>query len=179
MMSTPTPHVAQASLLNILQFPDVRLKNKAEWITDFKDPELGHLVDNMFATMYESQGVGLAAIQVNEAKHLMVVDVSSNQSQPLCIINCEILAKHGISEQEEGCLSFPGVYAKVKRAQTVDIRYCDIAGKEQLLTATGLLAVCIQHELDHLLGITFYDHLSSVKQYMLRKKLDKIRRKSL
>jgi len=171
-MSAPT-------LLNILQFPDPRLKNKGELITDFKNPELHRLVHNMFATMYESCGVGLAAIQVNAAKHLMVVDVSADQTQPLCIINCEITAKRGLAEHEEGCLSFPGVYAKVKRAEEIEVKFFNIHGEEQHLTATGLLAICIQHELDHLLGMTFYDHLSSVKQYMLVKKLEKNRRKTL
>lgn len=166
------------ALLNILQFPDPRLKNIAKPVEVF-DEALKTLVQDMFETMYEAQGVGLASIQVNVPKQVIVIDVSSEQNAPLCLINLEILAERGTIDWEEGCLSFPGVYAKVQRAKEIDITFLDKTGKKQTLTAEGLLSICIQHELDHLNGITFYDHLSPLKQAMLKKKLDKIRRRAL
>lgn len=166
------------ALLNILQFPDPRLKTVAEPVDTF-DQEITSLVDNMIETMYEAQGVGLAAIQVNVPKRVIVIDVSHERNQPICIINPQIVASRGEIDWEEGCLSFPGVYAKVKRGKEVDLSYYDKEGRMKELTADGLLSVCIQHEMDHLNGITFYDHLSALKQGMLRKKLDKLRRKAL
>jgi len=165
-------------LLNILQFPDPRLKKTADPVDVF-DQEIFKLVDDMQETLYEAQGVGLAATQVNVHKRVIVIDVSETHNQLVCLINPEIIEKRGAVEREEGCLSFPGVYAKVKRAKEVDITYYDRLGKHHQMSADGLLAICIQHELDHLNGITFYDHLSSLKQTMLRKKLDKVRRKAL
>ncbi len=166
------------SLINILQFPDPRLKNKAVPVTVF-DEALATTIANMFETMYEAYGVGLAAIQVNIQQQIIVIDVSHEQNQPLCLINPEITEKHGTILSEEGCLSFPGVYAKVQRAKDVQVKFLDKTGKPQTLKATGLLSQCIQHETDHLNGITFYDHLSSLKQELLRKKLEKNRRRSL
>jgi len=166
------------ALLNILQFPDPRLKKVAEVVDTF-DHEITTLVNNMMETMYEMQGVGLAATQVNVHKKVIVIDVSPQQNQPLCLINPEITETREQTEHEEGCLSFPGVYAKVKRAKEVDVTFYDKEGVIRTLSADGLLARCIQHEIDHLNGITFFDHLSPLKQTMLRKKLDKIRRKSL
>ncbi len=166
-------------LLNILQFPDPRLKNIAAPVEHF-DAELATLIDNMLETMYETRGIGLASIQVNVPKRVIVIDASDNENEPRHFVNPEIIAKRGVIEWEEGCLSFPGVYAKIKRAKEIDVKYVDKHGKPQeLLNATGLLGVCIQHEIDHLDGITFYDHLSSLKKELLRKKLDKIRRRSL
>jgi peptide deformylase len=133
----------------------------------------------MLDTLYETQGVGLAATQVNVAKRIMVIDVSEAQNEPLVFINPEIIAKKDIIDWEEGCLSFPGVYAKVKRAKEVEVSFMDLDGKQQTLVATELLGICIQHELDHLNGITFYDHLSRMKQELIRNKLEKMRRKSL
>lgn len=166
------------ALLNILQFPDPRLKRKAT-LVDVFDQEIFQLVNNMLETMYEAQGVGLAAIQVNVPKRVIVIDVSESHNQPLCFINPEITAHREIIEWDEGCLSFPGVYAKVKRSKEIDVSFYDAVGKLHQISADGLLSICIQHELDHLNGITFYDHLSSLKQNMLRKKLDKLRRKAL
>jgi peptide deformylase len=166
------------SLLNILQFPDPRLKHAALAVETF-DAALQEIVASMLETMYEAQGVGLAAIQVNIPKRIIVIDVSEARNEPLALINPQIVNKQGTLEWEEGCLSFPGVYAKVKRAAEIGISYYDCAGKKETLDATGLLSVCIQHELDHLDGITFYDHLSPLKQTIIKKKLEKIRRKTL
>ncbi len=166
------------ALLNILQFPDPRLKKKATLVDTF-DQETFKLVNDMLETMYEAQGVGLAAIQVNVAKRIIVIDVSQTHNQPICLINPEIIGSREAIEWDEGCLSFPGVYAKVKRSKEIDVTFYDAMGKMHQISADGLLAICIQHELDHLNGITFYDHLSSLKQAMLRKKLDKLRRKAL
>lgn len=166
------------ALLNILQFPDQRLKTTAAPVEKLEQA-LFTLIDNMFETLYEAQAVGLAATQVNVHKRVMVVDVSSKANEPLCLINPEITAKRGIRESEEGCLSFPGVYAKVKRAKEIDVKFLDKNGKVQELSADGLLSTCIQHEIDHLNGITFFDHLSMLKQNLIVKKLEKIRRRAL
>lgn len=167
------------SLLNILQFPDPRLKKIATPV-DIFDDNLVTLITNMFETMYEAQGVGLAATQVNIQKRVIVIDVSTEQNQPLVLINPEFVSKEGPLEWEEGCLSFPGVYAKVKRYKGVEIQYRDHHGKLQSLTANGgLLSACIQHEIDHLDGITFFDHLSALKKELLQKKLDKNRKRAL
>lgn len=166
------------ALLNILQFPDPRLKKVAETVTIF-DQDITQLTQDMLETLYRSQGVGLAAIQVNVQKRVVVIDVSKHGSQPICLINPEILNKRGSIDWEEGCLSFPGAYAKVNRAKEVDIRYFDEVGLLKELSAEGLLAICIQHEIDHLNGITFFDYLSPLKQSLLRKKLDKVRRRFL
>jgi peptide deformylase len=167
------------SLLNILQFPDPRLKKIATPVATFDD-EILSLITNMFETMYEAQGVGLAATQVNVHKRVIVLDVSNEQNQPLALINPEIVTKLGVLEREEGCLSFPGVYAKVKRYQDIEIKYRDHNGKLQSLKANGgLLSACIQHEIDHLDGITFFDHLSLLKRELLEKKLEKNRKRAL
>lgn len=166
------------ALLNILQFPDPRLKRKAALVDTF-DQEIFKLVNDMFETLYEAQGIGLAAIQVNVAKRVMVIDISETHNQPLCLINPEILNRNDTVDYDEGCLSFPGVYAKVKRSKEIEVRFFDAMGKIHQISVNGLLAICIQHELDHLDGITFYDHLSPLKQTMLRNKLDKLRRKAL
>lgn len=167
------------SLLNILQFPDPRLKKVATPI-DIFDDNLVTLIANMFETMYEAQGVGLAATQVNVHKRVIVMDVSTDSNQPLALINPEIIAKQDLLEWDEGCLSFPGVYAKVKRYKEIEIKYRDHHGKVQNLKANGgLLSACIQHEIDHLDGITFFDHLSQLKQALLQKKLDKNRKRAL
>lgn len=166
------------ALLNVLQFPDPRLKKMAEVVDTF-DQEITDLVNNMMETMYEMQGVGLAATQVNVHKRVIVIDVSHQQNQPLCLINPELTERRDQVEHEEGCLSFPGVYAKVKRAKEVDVTFYDKEGVIHSLSTDGLLARCVQHEMDHLNGITFFDHLSPLKQTMLRKKLDKVRRKVL
>lgn len=167
------------ALLNILQFPDPRLK-KVAMPVDIFDDSLVTLIANMFETMYEAQGVGLAATQVNIQKRVIVIDVSTDSKQPLALINPEFISKEGPLEWEEGCLSFPGVYAKIKRHKDVEIKYRDYHGKLQTLTANGgLLSACIQHEIDHLDGITFFDHLSPLKKELLQKKLEKNRKRAL
>jgi peptide deformylase len=167
------------ALLNILQFPDARLKKLAAPVEHF-DKELSTFIDNLFETLYEIEGgVGLAAVQVNEARRVLVIDISPKQNQPLCLINPEIIARHGTTESEEGCLSFPGIYAKVQRAKEIEVTYRDREGNAHQLKSDGFLSICIQHEIDHLDGITFYDHLAPVKQHMLRKKLGKVRRNAL
>ena len=166
------------SLIHILQFPDPKLKQTAKPVTAF-DPALKTLVANMFETMYEAYGVGLAAIQLNIQQQIIVIDISHDQKSPLCLINPEITHKEGTILSDEGCLSFPGVYAKVERAKKVSVNYVDEQNNAHTLTAEGLLANCIQHEVDHLSGITFYDRLSPLKQELLRKKLEKIRRRML
>lgn len=168
------------SLLNILQFPDPLLKLKAEPVSDILAPEIQNTVRDMFETLYEIEGgMGLAAIQVNIQKCIIVIDVSLHRKEPLCLINPEITHQEGEILSEEGCLSFPGVYAKVKRAKRIEVSFYDQKNKMHQLKATDLLGVCIQHEIDHLNGITFYDHLSPLKQEMMRTKISKLRRKTL
>lgn len=166
------------ALLNILQFPDPRLKLVAEPVANITD-ETRKIVADMFETMYEAQGVGLAAIQVNIQQRIIAIDVSEDKTTKLCLINPIITKTEGQVIWEEGCLSFPGVYAKVKRAEKIEVEFLDENANKHKIAADGLLAVCIQHEIDHLDGITFYDHLSKIKQNMLQKKLKKIRDKQL
>lgn len=158
--------------LEILEFPDTRLRTKAKPVTDFGD-ELQQQIDDMFETMYEAPGIGLAGAQVNIHKRLFVVDVSEDKSEPYVFINPEFVEKRGIEEMEEGCLSFPGVYASVKRANEVVIKAQDRHGEEFELEADGLLAVCIQHENDHIEGKLFVDYLSPLKRNRIRKALEK------
>jgi peptide deformylase len=127
----------------------------------------------MFETMYEAPGIGLASIQVNVPLRVIVVDVSEDRSEPLALINPEILSKEGVEEMDEGCLSVPGVYETVQRADHIRVRYMDRDGKTLERDADGLLAVCIQHEIDHLDGKLFVDYLSNLKRQRIRKKLEK------
>ncbi len=159
-------------ILDILHFPDTRLRKVAAPVTDI-DEELRRLVADMFETMYAAPGIGLAATQVNVHKRVIVIDISEEKNQPLCLINPEILAKTGEEEMEEGCLSVPDQYAKVQRADRVTVRYQDDQGAVHELEADGLLAVCIQHEIDHLEGKLFVDYLSPLKRNRIRKKLEK------
>lgn len=162
----------------IVQFPDVRLRKVAAPVTEFT-ADLHKLIDSMTETMYHAHAVGLAATQVDIQQRIFVADVSNEGNNPLYFINPEIIHKEGSQEWEEGCLSFPGVYLKMKRAKIVEVAFVDKEGKPQQLRAEGHLAVCIQHELDHLNGITFYDHLPYHKKEKVRKQLEKIRRESL
>jgi peptide deformylase len=130
----------------------------------------------MFETMYAAPGIGLAATQVNVHKRLLVVDVSETRDQPLALINPAIVAREGIEETEEGCLSVPGIYDKVTRAEKIRVRALDRSGKQIEMDADGLLAVCIQHEMDHLEGKLFVDYLSELKRTRIRKKLEKERK---
>lgn len=162
------------AILNILQFPDPRLKLVAKEVEAF-DQNLSSLCADMLETMYTNQGIGLASTQVNIQQRIFVMDLSDDQTQPLIVINPKIISATEQQVHEEGCLSFPGVFAKVTRAANITLEYFTPDQKRQTLSATDLMAVCIQHEIDHLDGITFYDHLSPLKQQMLRKKLDKLR----
>lgn len=162
------------ALLSVLQFPDKKLRNKALPVEKF-DASLLQIVDDMFETMYEQSGVGMAAIQVDIKLRIIVIDVTEEKNSPLCVINPEILTREGMQYEFEGCLSFPGVFDKVERAEKIRLRAQDQHGKTYEMDADGLLSVCIEHEMDHLDGILFIDHLSRLKQERLRKKLDKNR----
>ncbi|WP_313920351.1 peptide deformylase [Tahibacter sp.] len=161
--------------LTILEFPDPRLRTKAQPVTDF-GADLARLVADMFETMYEAPGIGLAATQVNVHRQLLVLDVSEDKNQPHVLCNPRVLAKDGIQTYQEGCLSVPGIFADVERANQITVEAEDIHGKTFSLQADGLLAVCIQHEMDHLAGRLFVDYLSPLKREMVRKKLEKQRR---
>jgi peptide deformylase len=163
------------SILTILEFPDERLRKKAEKV-ETVDAAIGKMVDDMLETMYQAKGVGLAATQVNVQKRIVVIDVSEEKNQPLCFINPEIVAKEGVEESEEGCLSVPGFFEKVKRAERIIVKALDKTGQPFQLEADDLLAVCIQHELDHLEGKLFVDYLSPLKRQRIKKKLEKIHR---
>lgn len=164
------------ALLAVLQYPDERLRTKAKPVAEIT-PEIRTQIDNMFETMYEQHGVGLAATQVNFHQRIIVIDVSEKQNQPLCVINPEIIYREGTQYEAEGCLSFPGVFDKVKRAKKIRLKALDKEGKPYELDAEDLLATCIQHEMDHLEGVLFIDHLSNLKKDRARKKLEKMRRK--
>jgi peptide deformylase len=161
------------SILTILEFPDERLRKKAEKVQAVDD-SIRKLVDDMFETMYESRGVGLAATQVNVHRRVIVIDVSEEKNAPLCLINPEIVAKDGVEESEEGCLSVPGFFEKVQRAEHVRVKALNRDGQPFELEAKDLLAVCIQHEIDHLDGKLFVDYLSPLKRQRIKKKLEKI-----
>jgi len=165
------------SLLPILEFPDPRLRTRAEPVTAF-DAELRQFVADMLETMYTANGVGLAATQVNVHRRVLVADMSDDREQPLVLINAQILEKEGSQVYQEGCLSFPGLYADVTRALKVKVKAQDVDGNELIVEAEGPLAVCIQHELDHLDGKVFVDYLSSLKRALLLKRLDKQRKQA-
>ncbi len=160
------------AILEILRFPDPRLRNEARPVAEV-DAAVRQLVDDMFETMYEAPGIGLAATQVNVAQRIVVIDISEEHDEPLCFINPEILEREGEEQMEEGCLSVPGFFESVTRAERVKVRALDCDGKPFELDADGLLAVCIQHEIDHLDGKLFVDYLSNLKRQRIRKKLEK------
>lgn len=162
-------------MLTILEFPDPRLRTKAQPVTAF-DPALHELIDAMFATMYAAPGIGLAATQVNVHKQLLVLDVSEEKNQPLVLINPRIVERDGVQVYQEGCLSVPGIFADVERAEHIIVEAIDRHGQPQRIEANGLLAVCIQHEMDHLIGKLFVDYLSPLKRELVRKKLEKAHR---
>jgi len=161
------------TILTVLEFPDKRLRKKAAEVTVF-DKKTENLVDDMLETMYDFKGVGLAATQVDIHQRVIVIDVSEEKDKPLCLINPEILEKKGSEESEEGCLSVPGFYENVKRAEEVEIKAWDKYGKSFEMKADELLSVCIQHEMDHLDGKLFVDYLSPLKRQRIKSKLDKI-----
>ncbi len=160
------------SILDILHYPDPRLRNCAKPVEQFDD-QLRELADNMLETMYHSSGIGLAATQVGEARRVVVIDVSEERDQPQFLINPEILSREGEEVSEEGCLSVPSIYEKVSRAERIRFRAQDRNGDPVEMDAEGLLAVCIQHEIDHLDGKLFIDYLSGLKRQRIRKKLEK------
>lgn len=165
----------QMALLDILHYPEPLLKQRSQPISEFDD-ELRQLAENMAETMYDAPGVGLAAPQVGVLKRLIVLDCSSadEPADLILAVNPEIIAREGESLEEEGCLSVPGFFANVKRAARVRMRYQDVGGRTLERDAEGLLAVCVQHEIDHLEGILFVDRLSPLKRSMFRKKYLKL-----
>ncbi|TRY28926.1 peptide deformylase [Aliiglaciecola sp. M165] len=160
------------AILNVLRFPDERLRTVAKAV-DVVDADVKQLVEDMFDTMRDENGIGLAATQINVHKRVVVMDVSEDQSNPLVFINPEIIEMDGKTISEEGCLSVPNNYAKVERAEHVKVKALDKNGEEFTLDADGLLAICIQHELDHLKGKLFVDYLSPLKRQRIRSKLEK------
>ena len=171
---SPLP-IDSMSQLDILKFPDPRLRIKAKPVAEVDDA-IRTLVDDMFETMYAAPGIGLAATQVDVHRQVIVVDISEDQSRPLALINPKITRCEGEEIMEEGCLSVPGATEKVKRAERIQVEALDRDGKPFILEADGLLAVCIQHECDHLLGKLFVDRISSIKRQRIRTKLEKARR---
>lgn len=163
------------SLLKILEFPDPRLRTKAAEVADIDD-KLLKLIDNMFETMYSAPGIGLAATQVDIHRRLLVADVSSERDDPHALINPLILEQDGRIVTEEGCLSVPGFFEEVERAEHVRVRYLTTDGEETEADFEDMLAVCIQHEIDHLDGKLFVDYLSEAKRQRIRKRLEKDRR---
>jgi len=166
------------ALLPILHYPDPLLREATTEVEQV-DEQIRTLVDDMLETMYEAPGIGLAAPQVNVHKRLIVIDISDDRSEPLVLINPQIVLAEGSERTEEGCLSVPGVYEYVERAERVRVKALDRDGKALDFDADGLLAVCIQHEIDHLDGKIFVDYLSSLKQKRIRKKLEKQRRQAM
>ncbi len=163
------------TILNILEFPDPRLRTKAKPITQVDD-SIRKLADDMLETMYDAPGVGLAATQVNVHKRLIVIDVSEEKNQPLVLINPEYEVIEGEQDYEEGCLSVPGYYEKVTRAEKIRLKALDRDGNPFEKECDGLLSVCVQHEIDHLDGILFVDHISKLKRERIRSKLAKAHR---
>ena len=160
------------AILDVLSFPDERLRTVAKPVESV-DEEIKQLISDMFETMRDEKGIGLAATQVDKHVQVVVMDVSENQDTPRVFVNPEITAKDGSTISEEGCLSVPGNYAKVDRAERVTVKALDGEGNPFELEADGLLAICIQHELDHLDGKLFVDYLSPLKRQRIRKKLEK------
>ena len=165
------------ALLNILEFPDPRLRTVAKPVTIFDD-ELRQLVSDMFETMYEAPGIGLAATQVDRHIRLLVEDVSEDRNAPRCLINPEIVESDGDQQRDEGCLSVPGFYERVQRAEWIRVKAFDEHGQPYEFEAEGLEAVCIQHEMDHLEGKLFVDYLSNLKRGRIRSKLQKRKKQS-
>jgi len=160
------------ALLDILRFPDSRLRTVAKSVENVDD-SVRTLIDDMFETMYAAPGIGLAATQVNVHQKIIVIDLSEEKSQPLVLINPMILERRGARDGDEGCLSVPDYYESVERAEYVRVEALDRDGNQYELEAEGLLAVCIQHEMDHLDGKLFVDYLSKLKRSRIQKKLEK------
>lgn len=165
------------AILNILSYPDERLRIKAKPVEQF-DTRLHQQIDDMLETMYAAPGIGLAATQVDYHQRLIVIDVSEDKNRPLVLINPEITEKDGIQQIDEGCLSVPGIYEPVERAEHIRLTSRDKNGTPFEMEAEDLLAVCIQHEIDHLEGKLFVDYLSQLKRQRIRKKLEKQQRQA-
>lgn len=161
------------AILKILHFPDQRLRRRAAPVTQVDDA-IRNLIDDMFATMYQADGVGLAATQVNVLQRVVVVDVSPDAQEPLVLVNPQILQRQGEAVMSEGCLSVPEIREPVTRAKTIRFRATDRHGELFEQDASGLLAACIQHEIDHLDGKLFVDYLSGLKRQRIRKQLQKV-----
>jgi len=166
------------AILQILYHPDPRLRIKATPVA-VVDDEVRRLAADMLETMYAAPGIGLAATQVNVHHRLLVVDVSDTHDQALCLINPTLLRKDGVERMEEGCLSVPGVFEEVERAERIRVRFQDLEGHTREEDADGLLAVCVQHEMDHLEGKLFLDYLSPLKRSRITKKLTKAQKQAL
>lgn len=166
------------AILPIVQYPDERLHKVAKPVESIDD-SIRMLARDMAETMYAAPGIGLAATQVDKHVQLIVIDVSETHDDLRVFINPELVSTHGDKEHEEGCLSVPGIYEKVSRAERVTVRALDEQGKPFTLEAEGLLAVCVQHEIDHLRGKVFVEYLSQLKQSRIRAKLKKHRRETL
>lgn len=165
------------SLLSILEFPDPRLRTVAKPVKVI-DNAIKGLVDNLLDTMYTSHGVGLAATQVNVHQRIIVIDTSADKNNPICLINPKIIEQTGTEKSNEGCLSVPGIFEPVQRAQAIKVTALNQQGKLFELETDGLLAVCIQHEMDHLQGKLFVDYLSLLKRQRIKKKMDKRHKKN-
>ncbi|MEQ1488055.1 MAG: peptide deformylase [Methylotenera sp.] len=163
------------AILDILNYPDPRLHTVAKPVKEV-DANIRRLIDDMAATMYDAPGVGLAATQVNWHIQLLIIDTSETKDNLQVFINPKIIAKNGMREYEEGCLSVPGVYENVTRAETVTVEALDRNGKKFTTHAQGLMSVCIQHEMDHLLGKVFVEYLSPLKRSRIKNKMLKLNR---
>ena len=161
------------SILTILEFPDKRLRTVAKEVAQV-DGKIKTLIDDMLETMYAAKGVGLAATQVNVHQRIIVMDISEDKNEPICLINPKIIAEDGVEESEEGCLSVPGFFENVSRAERIKVQALNREGERFELDADDLLAVCIQHEMDHLQGKLFVDYLSAFKRNRIKAKLEKI-----
>ena len=166
------------AILRILHFPDDRLRTVAKPVAEVTDQHRT-LIDDMLETMYDAPGIGLAATQVNVHEQILVIDISEEKNQPIVLINPEILEKDGDQEFDEGCLSVPGIYETVHRAEHIRVKALNREGESFEMEASGLLAVCIQHEMDHLRGKLFVDYLSQLKKQRIRKKLEKQQRNAM
>ena len=166
------------AILHILHYPDPRLRINAMPV-ERVESDIRQLLDDMLETMYDAPGVGLAAPQVDIPKRVIVVDISEQKNAPLCLINPEIISQEDVEQMEEGCLSVPGVYEVVERAARIKVKALDRNGTPLELDVGGVLAVCIQHEIDHLEGKLFVDYLSEMRRNRIRKKMDKQRRHAM
>jgi peptide deformylase len=155
--------------LPILEYPDPRLRIRAERVTKV-DHQIRQLIDDLLETMYDAQGIGLAATQVDRHVRVLVIDVSESRNEPCCLVNPEIVEADGATSSDEGCLSVPEYYDAVERAERIRVRALDRDGKEHEFEADGILAICIQHEMDHLDGKLFVDYLSEMKRRRLKKR---------